>query len=50
MIPKEDNTVKVYQDHLDDVFIQKKLKIQQCNCFSEDCVNMWQLMSFDEIL
>ena len=30
--------------------INKKLKIKECHNFSEDCVNMWQLMAFDEIL
>ena len=25
-------------------------KLKKCNAFSEDCVNMWQLMSFDEII
>ena len=50
MIPKETTQIKIYDTNLESIFIDKKLKIKACPNFSEDCVNMWQLMSFDEIL
>lgn len=50
MIPKETNTIKVFDANLEEIFIEKKIKIEECHNFSEDCVNMWQLMAFDEIL
>ena len=50
MIPKETTSIKISDTNLEDIFIGKKLKIKKCNNFSEDCVNMWQLMAFDEIL
>lgn len=50
IIPNEKETIKVHENRLKDIFINKKIKIKKCNKFSEDCVNMWQLMSFDEIL
>lgn len=33
----------------DEIF-RKPFEATTCNLFSDDCVNMWQLMSFDEIL
>ena len=48
-IPQETMRIKVNESHLEDIFIKKKLRARQCDLFSEDCVNMWQLMSFDEI-
>lgn len=50
MIPKETTTINVCDGRLEDIFVSKKIRIKECNNFSEDCVNMWQLMSFDEIL
>lgn len=50
MIPKETTSIKISDANLENIFIDKKLKIKACSNFSEDCVNMWQLMSFDEIL
>lgn len=29
---------------------ERRGKNTDCSCFSQDCVNMWQLMAFDEIL
>ena len=50
IIPKEKQHININNSELRDIFIDKKLKVDDCKCFSEDCVNMWQLMSFDEIL
>ncbi len=50
MIPKETTLIKLSDSNLEDIFIDKKIKIKECYNFSEDCVNMWQLMAFDEIL
>lgn len=49
MIPRETTSIKISDPNLEDVFLDKKLKIKECYNFSEDCVNMWQLMAFDEI-
>lgn len=50
MIPRETTSIRLSNPNLEDIFINKKLKIKECHNFSEDCVNMWQLMAFDEIL
>lgn len=50
MIPRETTSIKISDPNLEDIFLYKKLKIKECYNFSEDCVNMWQLMAFDEIL
>ena len=50
MIPRETTSIRLSDSNLEDIFINKKLKIKECHNFSEDCVNMWQLMAFDEIL
>lgn len=50
LIPKETTSIKISDSNLEDIFLDKKLKIKECYNFSEDCVNMWQLMAFDEIL
>lgn len=50
MIPKETSLIKLSDFNLGEIFIDKKIKIKECYNFSEDCVNMWQLMAFDEIL
>ena len=50
MIPKENTQIKISSTDLENVFINKKLGIKECHNFSEDCVNMWQLIAFDEIL
>lgn len=50
IIPKENNSINLSDANLKNVFLDKKLKVKECNNFSEDCVNMWQLMAFDEIL
>lgn len=44
---KQKLTIK---DNLKEIFKEGKYKIASCEKFSEDCVNMWQLMAFDEIL
>ena len=48
-IVNEQNIFNI-NDNLEDVFLNHKYRISECNAFSEDCVNMWQLMSFDEII
>lgn len=48
-IANQENEIKI-TDNLKEVLIDKKYRVKCCNNFSEDCVNMWQLMSFDEIL
>lgn len=44
---KEKITIR---DNLRKIFVENNYKVHKCNKFSEDCVNMWQLMAFDEIL
>ncbi|HLZ64168.1 MAG TPA: hypothetical protein VKR06_45140, partial [Ktedonosporobacter sp.] len=29
---------------------QRRQRKTDCSCFSQECVNMWQLMAFDQIL
>ena len=48
-IVNEKSRLTIYDD-LNDTLVKGKKQIKNCNKFSEDCVNMWQLMSFDEIL
>lgn len=50
MIPKEVKLTKLGDLNLEEIFCNKKLRVKECHNFSEDCVNMWQLMAFDEIL
>lgn len=44
---KEKITIK---DNLEEILKNGRYKVDFCNRFSTDCVNMWQLMAFDEIL
>lgn len=48
-IVNEKNKFNINED-LKDLFIKHKYNINECDKFSEDCVNMWQLMAFDEII
>lgn len=49
-IPYEKEKIKIDELNLEKVFLEKKLAVSECYDFSEDCVNMWQLMAFNEIL
>lgn len=48
--PPEARLSLVNQD-ADTLFsLVRRQRITDCTCFSQDCVNMWMLMSFDEIV
>lgn len=48
MIQKESKVISVTDNS--EVFVNKSLKQRYCEYCSTDCVNMWQLMDFDNIL
>lgn len=48
--PIEEYVSIVGQSSADIFSASRRARNTDCSCFSQDCVNMWQLMAFDDIL